>query len=150
MKKITDKDQIKSQKRQEEIQDLENKWKRALADYQNLEKRIQGEKEDFVRFANALLIEKLLSALDHLEKAEEHLKDQGLTVALQQLRSVLKSAGVEEIKALGEQFNPEKMECGERVEGEENKVIEIINKGYYLNQKVLRPAKVKVGQKKQN
>ncbi len=127
------------------IKDLEEKWKRALADYRNLEKRVKREKEDFVKFASARLIDKLLSVLDSLEKAVEHLNDKGLKLVLDQFRAILKSEGVEEIKVKGEQFDPETMDATEIVKGKKDIVAEVTLKGYKLNNKILRPAKVKVG-----
>lgn len=128
-----------------EIRDLTQKWKRALADYANLEKRIKLEKDSFVKFSNAALLDKLLSVLDDLERAEEHLGDKGLALAMVQFRSVLKSEGVEELKAKGMKFDPETMDCLEMAKGPKNIVVEVIQKGYSLDNKVLRPAKVKVG-----
>jgi len=130
---------------QEQLNDLENKWKRALADYANLEKRIDNEKQSFVKYSNLKLLEKLLPILDDLEAAENHLKDQGLKIILNKLKEILKSEGVEEIKTYGEEFNPELMEAIEIIEGPKNKVMEVSRKGYLLEGKVLRIAKVKVG-----
>lgn len=132
-------------KLEEKIADLENKWKRVLADYDNLEKRIGREKEEFVKFASAALIDKLLGVLENLERVEGHLKDRGLELAVEQFRSVLKIEGIKEIDALGKQFDAELMDCTEIVKGKENQVVEVINKGYQLYGRVLRPAKVKVG-----
>jgi len=129
----------------EQLNDLENKWKRALADYANLEKRIDNEKQSFVKYSNLKLLEKLLPILDDLEAAENHLKDQGLKIILNKLKEILKSEGVEEIKTHGEEFNPELMEAIEIIEGPKNKVMEVLRKGYLLEEKVLRIAKVKVG-----
>lgn len=131
---------------QKQINQLTDKWKRVLADYQNLEKRVGQEKKEFVKFSNAALIDKLLGVLDSLEKAEAHLKDKGLNMAVDQFRAVLKTEEVEEIKALDKKFDPTLMDCVEVVKGKENMVIEVLEKGYFLNNKVLRPAKVKVGQ----
>ena len=130
---------------QSQINDLENKWKRALADYQNLEKRIEKEKTSLVGFLNASLIDKLLGVLDDLERAEAHLKNKGLSISVSQFKEVLKTEGVEKIKAKGQDFNPETMDCVEMVKGPENIVINVTLKGYKLNGQVLRPAKVKVG-----
>jgi len=130
---------------QEQINDLENKWKRALADYANLEKRIDSEKQSFVKYSNLKLLEKLLPILDDLERAEKHLKDQGLMLAVNKLREILKNEGVEEIKAQGEEFQPEAMEAIEIVRGPKNKVVEVLNKGYLMDNRILRVAKVKVG-----
>ena len=133
---------------QQEIEELTSRWKRALADYQNLEKRYEREKSDFVQFANANLILKLLSVLGHLEKASEALGDKGLTMVVDELKRILAEEGLEEVKCLGEDFNPETMEAIEVIAGEEdNKVAEIISKGYQLKGKSLLPAKVKVFKK---
>lgn len=136
----------KNKKLEEKIKDLEEKWKRALADYYNLEKRVEKEKGKFVKFANAVLLDKLLGVLDNLERAERHLEDEGLKMSLDQFRSVLQSEGVMEIKVLGQNFDAETMDCAEVVKGPKNVVMKVINKGYKLNNHVLRPAKVEVGQ----
>jgi molecular chaperone GrpE len=133
-------------KKAAKTKELEEKWKRALADYHNLERRVEKGKREFVKFANTVLLDKLLSVLDHLEQAEEHVEDKGLNLAVGQFRSVLKTEGVTEIKAMGEKFDAETMDCAEVVKGPKNVVIKVINKGYKLNGHVLRPAKVKVGQ----
>ena len=76
---------------QEQVAELEGKWKRALADYQNLEKRVAAEKAQFVKIANALLIEKLLTVVDNLERAVEHLQDKGLSLVMTQLNDIFKN-----------------------------------------------------------
>jgi len=128
---------------QKQVEELTNKWKRALADYQNLEKRIVSEKQEWIKFSNALLINKLLEVLDSLEMAEKHLNDQGLSLAIRQLKNILKEEGIEEMVLDCHKFDPNFMECVETVAGPLK--IEIVRKGYLLNKKVLRPAKVKVG-----
>ena len=134
-----------TQKLKEQVELLETKWKRAAADYANLEKRVAMQQAEFVRLANAGLIEKLLAILDDLERAAGHIKDKGLQMILKQFNSVLRSEGLEEIRAEKEQFNPETMDCVEMKEGKNNQVIEVRKKGYKLNGKVLRPAEVVVG-----
>ncbi len=128
-----------------QLQDLENKWKRALADYANLEKRITAEKQAFVEYANACLLDKLLAILGDLERVEAHLKDKGLSLVLGQFHAVLKTEGIKEIKAENQVFDTETMDCMEIVSGKKNKIMSVVQKGYLLNQKILRPAKVKVG-----
>lgn len=135
---------------QEQVAELEGKWKRALADYQNLEKRVAAEKAQFVKIANALLIEKLLTVVDNLERAVEHLQDKGLSLVMTQLDDIFKSEGVGKIEAAGREFDPQTMECVERVTGEKDRVIEVVEKGYTMNGVVLRPAKVKVGDGEKN
>lgn len=137
-------------KNDKKIADLENKWKRALADYANLEKRVIKEKEVFVKFANAQLLDKFLSVLDVLERSEQHLKDKGLAIVCNHFREVLKSEGVEKVKIEGRIFDPETMDAVEVVAGPKNEVVEIVLPGYKLEGKVLRPMKVKVGNGKLN
>lgn len=126
-------------------EELTNRWKRALADYQNLQKRYEREREDFVQFANANLILKLLGVLGHLEKAAAQFGNQGLDLVVSEFKRILNEEGVEEIKCQEEKFDPCFMEAVDTVGGrEENKIAEVINKGYLLKGKVLLPAKVKV------
>lgn len=128
-----------------QIEDLEEKWKRALADYDNLRKRIERERGDLVKLSSAGLIDKLLPTLDALERCNAHLKDKGLALTLDQFKKVLASEGLEEIEAKGKKFDPEKMDAVEMINGQKDRVAEVILKGYNLNNRVLRPAKVKVG-----
>jgi molecular chaperone GrpE len=136
----------KSKKVGEKLEDFENRLKRALADYANLEKRVEREKEAFIKLANAQLLDKLLPVLDDLELCEKHLKDEGASLVCSRFQETLESEGIEEIKTLGQKFDPEAMDCVELVSGPKNQVVEVVLKGYFLNGKVLRPAKVKVGQ----
>jgi len=138
----------KTKKTGKKLEDLENRLKRTLADYTNLEKRIAREKEEFVRFSNAQLLDKFLLVLDDLELCQKHLKDKGVSLVYNRFKEVLQSEEVKEIKVLGQEFNPETMDAVEIVSGPKNKVIEVVLRGYLLNGKVLRPAKVKVGQGK--
>ncbi len=119
-----------------------------MADYRNLEKRTRDEQVDFAKYANAKLIDKLLPVLDDLERAVAHLKERGVKLILNQFWGVLNSEGVEEIKALSEEFNPETMDCVEMTGGKKNQVIEVVQKGYTHQGRVLRPVKVKVGKGK--
>jgi len=130
---------------QNQIEDLTNRWKRALADYQNLEKRYQRERQDFIQFANANLILKLVGILNHLQKASLVLKEEGVDLIVNEFKKVLQEEGLEEIECLGKKFNPEHMEAVEIVTGgEENTVAEVVSKGFWLKDKLLIPAKVKV------
>ena len=126
---------------------MENNWKRALADYKNLEKRNVEERVEFVSYSNALLISKLLSVLDNLELLEKHNADIGLKLTLKDFRQILNEEGLLEIDAAGKDFDSNVMEAIETVDGEEGRAVEIVSKGYMLKNKLLRPAKVKVGQK---
>ena len=130
-------------------QELEGQLKRALADYQNLEKRFEEERKLLSKLSASLLIEKLLPVLDNLEKAQIHLKDQGLEIVIKQFEDILTQEGVEEIAAEGAQFNPHYHEAIESQQGEQdNLVIKVLTKGYKIEDTILRPAKVIVSKKK--
>jgi molecular chaperone GrpE len=134
-----------SKELKKKIEELDDRYKRTLADYQNLEKRIIQEKADFTKFARASLLEKLLPVLDSLGKCCLHLKDKGLNLVLDQFRAILKSEGLGEIEAFNKPFDPKLMEVVEVVPGPQNMVVEEILKGYTLGNRVLRSAKVRVG-----
>jgi len=130
---------------QNQIQDLENRFKRALADYQNLEKRHASQKGDLIKFANQGLLDKLLPLLDDLERAQAHLQDSGLELIIGQFRQLLISEGVTPIISDRQIFDPQTMDCAEVVPGPKNKVVTTLAKGYYYHDRVLRPARVEVG-----
>ena len=132
---------------EQKLSEMENNWKRALADYKNLEKRIVEERVDFVSYSTSLLISRLLNVLDNLENLEKHNGDMGLKLTLKEFRQILNEEGLLEIDTLGKDFDSNTMEAIETVEGEERKAVEVVLKGYMLKNKLLRPAKVKVGQK---
>lgn len=132
-------------KHQEQIAQLEEKYKRVLADYQNQERRHKEGQSQLIKMANATLIEKLLINLDSLELAQKHIQDKGLQMVIDQFFNSLLQEGLKEIKTDHGQFDPLLMDCTEVVFGKKDQVVETIAKGYYLYDNVLRPAKVKVG-----
>lgn len=128
--------------------ELEDMLKRTLADYQNLERRIEEERRMLSKLSSLLLIEKLLPILDNLESAQMHINDEGLELVIKQFKEVLSSEGISEIQAEGQTFDPNLHEAIEIQEGQEdNKIVEVINKGYKIDDKVIRPAKVVVVRK---
>lgn len=130
-------------------QELEHQLKRALADYANLQKRFEEEKKLITKFANAVLIAKLLEILDGLEAAQKTINSEGLELVIRKFKDIIKSENVTEIVSVGEDFNPEFHEGIGVIEAEEDgKVGEVLQKGYMLGEKVLRPARVRVTQKK--
>ena len=130
---------------QDEILELTNKWKRAVADYQNLEKRIEIQQANYVKLASVGLIDKLLPVVDDLERAVEHIKNGGVDIILKQLRGVLESEGVKKIETKDKEFDPNYMDCVEMVEGKRNAVIAVTQEGYMMGEHVIRPVKVEVG-----
>jgi len=118
-----------------------NGWKRERADFLNYKKEESARISELCSYSNKNLIIKILPILDNIEMAETHLKDEGLAQIKKQFIDILNKEGVEEIKVIGEKFNPEYMEA---VEGDGDTVSEEVQRGYMLNGKVIRPAKVKI------
>ncbi len=130
-------------------------WKRERADFLNYKKDEMERIEGLIKYANEELILKFLPILDNLEIAEknisENLKEneevKGLLQIKTQILDFLKSQGLSEIKALGELFDPYFHEAIEEIEDKEKDsgiIIEEVRKGYLLNNKVLRPSRVKI------
>lgn len=143
---IKKKDEIQSEDQDaQRVTELENNWKRALADYQNLQKRVAEERESIVKFANAMLVLRVLPILDNLLMMHKHDEDAGLKMTIKEFEKILAEEGVTEIEAHGNNFDPHTMEAIEKVDGENGKVMEVLQKGYMYKNKVLRPARVKVG-----
>ena len=132
-------------KKSEEIENLENQLKRALADYQNLEKRIRDEKSSWVRMANKELLLKLIPGLDSLILAEKHTQDEGVKLSVKHFLDILEQEGVKKIETEGKNFDPNLMEAVSTIEGEDGKILEELRAGYTLNGQILRPAQVIVG-----
>ncbi len=143
-----DKDDISEvQKLNQTVEELEGKYKRALADYQNLEKRMVEEKRGFIINANKDILLRLLPVLDTLIRANQHVQNDGLKVSIQQFLDTINFEGIQKIETLGKHFDPHTMEAIGVKDGEDEKVIEEVRTGYMLNEKVLRPAQVIVGAK---
>ena len=135
----------KKNKPQQEIAELKDKLARTLADYQNQDKRHAAQRIQMVKYANETLLNKFVTSLDDLDRAQKHLNDAGLGFVIKQINDLLKEEGVTPIDPVGADFDPLTMDCSEVVEGEKNKVIKTTLKGYLYHDKTLRPAKVEVG-----
>lgn len=140
-----DKKKEEVEKLKKRIEELETQTKRTLADYQNLEKRTREQQREMVLAANRELLLKILPLLDTLFLAKKHEENETLTIVIKQFLDTLKAEGVEKIETVGKPFDPYTMEAIETVEGEKNIVAEETMSGYKLYDKVLRPARVKVG-----
>lgn len=133
---------------QAQLDQSEEKYRRALADYHNLQQRSQTERLQFIQLANKDLITALLEPLDFLETATQHIDDQGLQMVIDRFHQVLIEKGLEEIQVKpGQQFDENLMEAVDTAEGKENTVIDVKQRGYKLNGIVIRHAKVVVGAK---
>ncbi len=134
-----------------EIEILRAQLTRALADYDNLRKRVERERNDFEKSANIKLAIKLLPVLDILKTAQKHLNDPGIAMTIQEFEGALRSEGIEEISAkAGEEFNPELHEAIELVEDgrEKAKIIDVVRPGWKFSEgPVVRHARVKVSKK---
>ena len=129
-----------------------NGWRRAKADYSNLKKETEEKQKNFLEMANAALLMEVLPIYDNIKKALNSLPadqnnawTEGVRQIKKQLEAFLKDYGIEEIKTVGEKFNPEFHEAIEAVEGKDSGIIvEEIQKGYKLHGKVIRASKVKI------
>lgn len=130
----------------EELKVWENKYRRAIADYQNLEKRNRDERGDLIRSANRDLLLRFLPILDTLLIAGEHSKDQTLAICTAQFFDTLKAEGVTRFKTVGEEFDPQQMEVISTATGKEGIVMSEVRVGFLLHDRLLRPAQVIVGQ----
>ena len=141
------KQKISTNELQQQITDLTGKWKRALADYQNLEKNTRESRQQWIDFASGQLILKLLPVLQHLTKSAKQLDNEGLNLTIEQFKKALSEEGLEEIeiKPGKARFNANTMECVEVRKGKQEIILEVLEKGYKLKGKVLKPAKVVVG-----
>lgn len=143
----------------EKLKVMENKYKRALADYQNLLKQTAREKEEFAKFANEQILLAILPVFDNLKTSLAHIDEKvkngwvdGIRYIIKQFKDVLENSGVEEIKTGDERFDHSAMEAVGREETDDEEkdglVAREIAAGYKLNGKVIRAARVVVYKKK--
>jgi len=128
-------------------------WQRAQADFINYKKRSEQEKQELGKFANSVLILNLLPILDDLERAFTSIPASmkklswvdGIKLIERKLWAILEAQGLSPIEALGKPFDPRFHEAVRQGKGKEEIVIEEVQKGYMLGDRVLRPAMVVVG-----
>lgn len=143
------------QKCEKERVDFLTGWQRTKADYLNARKDEIEKIKTIIKGANEELVLKILPVLDNLELAEKNLpkdlKEEDFTKGIVQIKKqfldILKQEGVEEIKAMGEKFDPNFHDVIEEIEKKDISsgiIIEEIKKGYTLNGRVIRPSKVRV------
>lgn len=136
---------VKKAEEKVKLEEAINNWKRAVADYQNLEKRINEERASWIRSASRDLILRLLPVIDALMLAQKHVQDEGVALGVKQLIAILEQEGVKPIETQDKNFDPQTMECVATEPGAGGKVLQELQRGYVLYDKILRPAKVKVG-----
>ena len=152
-KKADESEELKKQANQK-IEELTDTLKRLQAEFENYKKRIDKEKEEFAKYAGALTIGKMLPVLDSFEIALKNTSDrekfvEGMKMIYAQFHSVLEAEGVRPIKAAGEKFDPYRHEVLMKEESDkpEDTILEEFQKGYMLNDRVLRHSKVKISGK---
>jgi molecular chaperone GrpE len=139
----------------QEIAELKDKYLRALAEHENARRRIRQQSEDSVRVQKENLLRELLPIVDNLERAVEAAKGkgdgrsivEGVQMVLASLMDFLKANGVRAITSVGEQFDPNRHEAADHVPHSAhppNTVVDEFHRGYTINDKVLRPARVVV------
>ena len=149
-KKSSKKD--KKNKAQEIIDELNDKVMRQMAEFENFRKRSDKEKTQMYDMGAKSILEKILPVVDNFERGLDAATDgdsfaDGMKMIYKQLMTSLEEAGVKEIEAEGEEFNPDYHNAVMHVEDEElgeNVVVEVLQKGYMYNDTVLRHAMVKV------
>lgn len=140
------------EKLQKELNEMTEMAKRAVAEMQNLKRRFEEDKRQFLTFANLELIRALLPVIDNFERALTHTPKEaaewckGIEMSLNQLHQALAQAGLTSIEVeLGAKFNPDFHEALAQDTGEKDTILEVFEKGYILGDRVIRHAKVKVG-----
>ena len=131
---------------------LNAKYLRLMADFQNFRRRTEKEKNDIYAFANEKIVSELLNVIDNFERALAMAEEgdsfaEGIRLIFKQLQGVLEKSGVAEIEALGQDFDPNfhnAVMMEDSTEYESGKVTEVLQKGYMLNNRVIRPSMVKV------
>jgi molecular chaperone GrpE len=141
----------------EELQSQKDKYLRLVAEFDNFKKRNAKERIELMQTAGKEIITSLLDVLDDCDRAEKQLQNsdkinqvkEGVQLVFNKLRSVLQSRGLRQMESINTDFNVEKHEAiteipapSEKLKG---KVLDEVQKGYYLNDKIIRFAKVVVG-----
>lgn len=134
-----------------QIETLKQQYLRTLADYKNLEHRMDQERYRMRNNVKREFIEQLLPVLDNLEQAEVFNTDSGLRMVNTLFQQSLQNLGVCEIPLLGTEFDPAKAEAIEAIVGkQDNIIVEVLQKAYQIDGSVIRHGKVKVSKKVEN
>jgi molecular chaperone GrpE len=142
-----------------QLEEEKDRCLRLNAEFENQRKRLQKEKEEFVKYANEKLIIEFIDIMESLERGLENAKGSnnkdklihGMELIYKQLKNVLEKNGLAPIKALGEKFDPYKHEAMMQTPSdndEEGTILEEFARGYMLNNKVIRYSKVRVSKNK--
>lgn len=142
-------------KREAELQEQKEKYLRLYADFDNYKRRTAKEKIELVQTAGKEVIQSMLEVMDDMERAlkqmagtdEVNIVKEGVLLVFHKLKNTLQAKGLKEMESIGKDFNPDMHEAITEIPspGNEGKVIDQVEKGYYLNDKIIRFAKVVVG-----
>ena len=141
---------IEDNKLKEEYDELEDRYKRLFAEFENYKKRSQKEKDGIYGMITGDVVATMLPIMDNLEKAaeaktEDEKYQEGVKLVARQFQEALKRLGLEEIETIGERFNPEYHEAVSHVEDYtkgEQEIVEEYRKGYRIGAKVVRHSMV--------
>ncbi|MBI3804881.1 MAG: nucleotide exchange factor GrpE [Nitrospirae bacterium] len=151
-----------SEKNEQAAREAQDRYLRTLADFENYRKRAQREQVDQARYGNEKLIRELLPAIDNLDRAIAHSREtrdfdrmmEGVALTQKLLLSVLGKFGVTPIESLHQSFDPAlhqsigQVEVDEGSDAKENQVVGETQKGYLINERVLRPSLVTIAKRK--
>ena len=147
----------KVEKLQSELDEQKDKYIRLLADFDNYKRRTSRERLELIQTAGKEVITSLLDVMDDCDRAEKQIQSsddlkqikEGVQLIFGKLRSVLQSKGLKPMESIGKDFDVEQHEAITQIpvpsEEQKGKVIDEVQKGYYLNDKIIRFAKVVVG-----
>ena len=139
-----------------ELKETKEKYLRLVAEFDNFRKRTAREKIEVIQTASKDVLVSLLEVLDDADRAQQQFESsgdveqlkQGVLLVFNKLRNTLQSKGIKRMESKGSEFNPDlheavaEIEAGEKMRG---KVVDVVQNGYYLNDKIIRFAKVVVG-----
>ena len=142
-------------RRLKELEDSRDRFLRGAADFENAKKRLARERDEFVKFSQENLLRDLLPVLDNFERALSHAGESkdpviaGIQMVFKQMNEIFKNQGLVRVKTAGEKFDPACHEVLAFVPGagREDEIVDEIESGYFLHERLLRAAKVRVRSK---
>jgi molecular chaperone GrpE len=155
-KKISHEDQVLISNVEQRVDELETQLKRVQAEFENYRKRTDKEREMLLSAGSAVMIEKLLPILDEMEIAVDAIHHEastqeiksGMEMLHKKFHSLMEKEGLSEMDSMGKTFDPYRHEAVRKVEGEEDdRIVEVLKKGYLFKGGILRHAMVVVSKK---
>jgi molecular chaperone GrpE len=151
---VTSEDEV--EKLKSEVAELKDKYLRQVAEFENFRRRTAKERIEMIQIAGKEVITSLLEVLDDCDRAEKQLQGsddtllkEGIQLVFNKFRNTMQSKGVKPMQTIGTDFNPDQHEAITEIpapkEELKGKVIDEVQKGYYMNDKIIRFAKVVVG-----